>query len=305
MNNIERSYYQQELFDVSVIIVNWNAGEYLQKTIETLFKFNNDISYETIIIDNSSNKDEESYLYLDQALKYNNVTVVKSEENLGFAKANNLGMKLAKGRNFFILNPDVLFEDNCLKILSDYLDNNSDVGMVGPKVLAPDRSFRQECMRGKPYPKDTLFHIIGLAKKFPNNEYFNGYALWHLDHDVIQDCWALAGCSMMVKRELFEKIGGIDERYFMYEEETDWGIECKNAGYKVVYNPNSIVVHYKGVSTKKVQIKAIWIFTQSMMKFFKKHFWNDYNIFQKAFWTILIYGNFFLKLIVSKLRRQS
>ena len=300
--DIKKSFYTQESFDVSVIIVNWNAGKYLQETIESLFKHNKDVSYETIIIDNLSNKDEESYLYLDQVLKYNNITVVKSEENLGFAKANNLGMKLAKGRNFFILNPDVLFEDNCLKILSDYLDKNKDAGMVGPKVLAPDRSFRQECMRGKPYPKDTLFHIVGLAKKFPNNEYFNGYALWHLDHDVIQDCWALAGCSMMVKRELYEKIGGIDERYFMYEEETDWGIECKQVGYKVVYNPNSTVVHYKGATTRKIQIKANWIFTQSMMKFFKKHFWNNYSFFQKIFWTILIYGNFILKCIIAKIR---
>ena len=298
--NIQKSNYTNDKFDVSVIIVNWNSGKFLQETMQSLFYKNKDVSFETIIIDNDSDKNEESYLYLDRVLEYNNVTLVKSDKNLGFAKANNAGMQIAKGWKFFLLNPDVIFQDNCIKILSDYLDNNPDVGMVGPKVLSPDGSFQQPCLRGKPYPKDTLFHLMGLAKAFPNNEFFNGYALWHLDRNQIQECWALAGCSMMIKREVYDKIGGIDERYFMYQEETDWGIECRKAGYKVIYNPNSVITHYKGVTTSKIKIKSIWIFTQSMMKFFKKHFWNDYNIFQKAFWSTLIYGNFFLKLIIAK-----
>ena len=186
--DIQKSFYTQEQFDVSVIIVNWNAGKYLQETIDSLYKYNSNISYEVILVDNASNTDEESYLYLNELIKYNNVTIVRSEINLGFAKANNVGMNLAKGRNFFILNPDVLFEDNCLKICITALDQHNDVGMVGPNVLAPDRTFRQECMRGKPYPKDTLFHIVGLAKKFPNNEYFNGYTLLHLALNVFLEC---------------------------------------------------------------------------------------------------------------------
>lgn len=297
------SKYTADKFDVSVIIVNWNAGKYLEETIESLYEKNTDVSFEVIIIDNNSAKDEESYLFLDRITEHDNVTVVKSNENLGFAKANNLGMSIAKGNNFFILNPDVVFHDNCIKILSDYLNDNADVGMAGPKVLYADGSFQQPCLRGKPYPKDTLFHIIGLAKAFPKNEYLNGYALWHLDRNKIQECWSVSGCALMLKRELYEKIGGIDERYFMYQEETDWGIECKKAGYKVIYNPNTTITHYQGVTTKKMKAKSIWIFTQSMMKFFKKHFWNDYNIFQKIFWSALIYGNFVLKYIINLYRR--
>lgn len=291
-----------ENFDVSVIIVNWNAGKYLEETINSLREKANDISYEIIIVDNNSNKDEESYIFLDKLLEQNNITVIKSEENLGFAKANNIGMELAKGRNFLILNPDVTFHNNVIKILSDYLDNNETVGMVGPKVLNIDGSFQQPCLRGKPYPKDTLFHLIGLAKAFPKCEALNGYALWHLNRDEINECGALSGCCMMLKKSLYEEIGGMDEQFFMYQEETDWGLRTAKAGYKIVYNPNAEITHYQGVTTKKIKVKSIWIFTQSMMKFFKKHFWNDYNIFQKAFWTILIYGNFFLKLVVTKVR---
>lgn len=295
--------HDRDNFDVSVIIVNWNAGKYLQETIESLVDKCVGISYELIVIDNISDKSDESYTYIEQLLlKWNNFTFIKSEENLGFAKANNIGMSISKGRNLLILNPDVILHNNLLKILSDYLDKNSDVGMVGPKVLSYDGSFQQPCLRGKPNPKDTLFHIIGLAKAFPKNEYFNGYAMWNVDRNNINECWALSGCCMMLKKSLYEEIGGMDEQFFMYQEETDWGIRTKNVGKKVIYNPNAVVTHYQGVSTKKIQAKSVWIFTQSMMKFFKKHFWDDYNIFQKAFWTTLIYGNFFLKLVVAKVR---
>lgn len=301
-NEIIKSTSTIENFDVSVIIVNWNAGKYLEETINSLREKANDISYEIIIVDNNSNKDEESYIFLDKLFEQNNIIVIKSEENLGFAKANNIGMELAKGRNFLILNPDVTFHNNVIKILSDYLDNNETVGMVGPKVLNIDGSFQQPCLRGKPYPKDTLFHLIGLAKAFPKCEALNGYALWHLNRDEINECGALSGCCMMLKKSLYEEIGGMDEQFFMYQEETDWGLRTAKAGYKIVYNPNAEITHYQGVTTKKIKVKSIWIFTQSMMKFFKKHFWNDYNIFQKAFWTVLIYGNFFLKLVVAKVR---
>lgn len=296
--------HDRDNFDVSVIIVNWNAGKYLQETIESLVDKCVGISYELIVIDNISDKSDESYTYIEQLLlKWNNFTFIKSEENLGFAKANNIGMSISKGRNLLILNPDVILHNNLLKILSDYLDKNSDVGMVGPKVLSYDGSFQQPCLRGKPYPKDTLFHIIGLAKAFPKNEYFNGYAMWNVDRNSINECWALSGCCMMLKKSLYEEIGGMDEQFFMYQEETDWGIRTKNVGKKVIYNPNAVVTHYQGVSTKKIQAKSVWIFTQSMMKFFKKHFWNDYNIFQKAFWTTLIYGNFVLKYVKVKVKR--
>ncbi|MBE7711519.1 MAG: glycosyltransferase family 2 protein [Cyanobacteria bacterium SIG31] len=298
-----KSTYTQDLFDVSIIMVNWNAGKYLEDTINSLREKTQDILFEIILIDNNSDKNEESYFFIDKLLEQNNVTVIKSEENLGFAKANNIGMEIAKGRNFLILNPDVVFHNNVIKILSDYLDNNEAVGMVGPKVLNPNGSFQQPCLRGKPYPKDTLFHLIGLAKAFPKCEALNGYALWHLNRDEINECGALSGCCMMLKKSLFEEIGGMDEQFFMYQEETDWGLRTAKAGKKTVYNPNAIVTHVGGVTTRAVQVKTIWIFTQSMMKFFKKHFWNDYNFVQKAFWTTLIYGNFVLKYVKAKVKR--
>ena len=303
-SEVLRSNYTAESFDVSVIIVNWNGGKYLEETINSLRENTIEISYEIILIDNNSNKEEESYLYLEKLIQFENVTIIKSDENLGFAKGNNRGMELAKGRNLLLLNPDVILHNNMLKILSDYLDNNENVGMAGPKVLNIDGSFQHSCLRGQPYPKDTLFHIIGLSKKYPDNEKFNKFALLHLDINKINECGGLSGCCMMVKKSLYDEIGGMDEQFFMYEEETDWCFRTTKTGKKIIYDPNAVVTHYQGVTTKKIKVKSIWIFTQSMMKFFKKHFWDDYNIFQKIFWTILIYGNFFLKLVVANVRSK-
>ena len=289
--------------DVSIIIVNWNSDEYLKKTIESLTAKTQNIFYELIIVDNASSEENESYKYInDELLNWNNFTFVKSKINLGFAKANNIGMKLAKGRNFLILNPDVIFHNNIIKTLSIFLDNNKNVGMVGPKVLNVDGSFQQPCLRGKPYPKDTLFHLIGLAKAFPKCKFLNGYSLWYLDRDKINECWALSGCCMMVKKSLFEQIGGMDEEFFMYQEETDWGIRTKQAGKSIIYNPEAVVTHYQGVTTKKIKLESVLIFTQSMEKFFKKYFWGNYNFIQKAFWIMLIWGNFGLKAIKEVVR---
>jgi len=301
-SHIITSNYTADEFDVSVIIVNWNAGKYLEETINSLYEKTHDISYEIILVDNNSNKDEESYLYLDKLINYDNVTIVKNDENLGFAKANNKGMEIAKGQNFLILNPDVIFHNNIIKILSDYLNTNDYVGMVGPQIFDINGNFQQNCMKGRPYPSDTLFHLIGLAKVFPNCKALNGYALRYLNKEEINECWGLSGCCMMLKKSLYEKVGGMDEQFFMYQEETDWGLRAINAGFKIIYNPNAAITHYQGVTTKKIKVESIWIFTQSMLKFFKKHFWSKYNIFQKAFWVTLIYGNFFLKLIIANVR---
>ena len=288
-------------FDVSVIIVNWNAGKFLQETIESLYNKTQNLNFEIYVFDNNSVKTDESFLYLNKLSQKENITIIKSESNLGFAKANNIVMQKAQGRNFLILNPDVVFKNNVIKILSDYLDSNSDVGMVGPKVLNPDGTFQQPCLRGRPYPMDTLFHLIGFAKAFPSCKFFNRYALWNLNRDEINECWGLSGCCMMVKKSLFDEIGGMDEQFFMYQEETDWGLRTKYIGKKIIYNPNAKVIHYQGVTTKKIELKSVLIFTKSMEKFFKKHFWKRYNIFQKAFWITLIWGNFLLKFIQKKL----
>ena len=284
-------------FDVTVVIINYNSGNYLKETIKSLFKKTQNINYEVIIIDNNSELKDASVQFInDELIKYPHTTIIKSKENNGFGKANNIGIKQSKGKNILLLNPDVILENNAVKILSDYLNQNEKIGMVGPKVLNTDGTFQSSCMRGEPDPAAVFFHISKL-NFLKNHPKYYAFSMENKNNDEINEVVGLSGCFMMVKKQLINEIGAFDEQFFLYQEETDWCYRAYKAGWKLIYNPFAVVTHYKGVTTANNRLKNNFIFTQSMMKFFKKHYWQNYNIFQKAFWTILIWGNFVLKYI--------
>jgi len=297
-----QSTIKQTSIAVSVIIVNWNSGNYLKITLDSLYKHTKDIEFEVIILDNNSNKDDLSYkLLADYQTKYSNLKVIYNKDNLGFAKANNIGIKQSLGRYVLLLNPDVIVESNVVKILSDYMDSNQNVGMSGPKVLNPDRTFQTSCLRGEPYPMCVLYHLSGLAGIFKNNSKLNQFTLMHLDKNQIQKAAGLSGCCMMVRKELIEKIGAMDEQFFLYQEETDWCWRAFKAGAELIYNPEAIIVHDRGSITKQRLLKTNYVFCASMMKFFKKHHFSRYNFFQRAFFTVLIWSNFGVRYVKLKL----
>ncbi len=292
---IDNQYSDINIVDVSIVIVNWNSGSYLKQTVETLKKHTHNIKYEVIIVDNNSNKEDPGYKFLIENEFDKNFKNILLDQNLGFAKANNLGIDISKGRNILILNPDVVIYENTVKILSDHLDANLSTGMVGPKVLNPDGSFQLPCMRGEPYPSDVFFHLSGLSRLFQNNPNFNKYSLFHLNRNKSQEITILSGCCMMVKKDLIQDIGKMDEQFFLYQEEPDWCWRAKKKNWKIIYNPGTYITHHQGISTKKQLLKSNYIFTQSMIKFFKKYHWDRYNIFQRLFWQSLIWGNFGIK----------
>ena len=220
---------------------------------------------------------------------------------MGFGKANNLGIYLCQSEYILLLNPDVIVKNNIIEILSDYLNENPDIGMIGPKVLNEDGSFQASCLRGEPNPLDVFYTLSGISKLFKKNPNFNKFSLFHLDREQVQKTAGLSGCCLMVRKEVIEELGAFDEQFFLYQEETDWCWRVYKAGWDLVYNPNAKIVHYKGVTTKQKLLRNNLVFTQSMMKFFKKHHWKDYNVFQKIFWSILIWGNFVFKYLNIKI----
>ena len=248
------------IIDVSIIIVDWNSGDYLKKTIESLYKWTNNINFEVIILDNNSNINNKSYKYLTNDILtagYPNLKIIFNKKNLGFAKANNKGIDVSSGRHILLLNPDVILQNNIVKILCDYLDENPEVGMIGPKVLNLDGSFQSPCLRGEPNPKDVLFHLSGIAAQFSNNPKYNKFTLSYLDRDDTNSTGVagLSGCCMMVRREVINNIGKMDEQFFMYQEETDWCWRAYKAGWKLVYNPEAVIFHEKGACNLSGQMR--------------------------------------------------
>ena len=253
--------------DLSIIIVNYNVKEFLQNLIHSIFKSALNISYEIIIIDNAS--DDGSVEFIKD--KFPEIKLISNEKNLGFSKANNLGLKIAKGKYLLLLNPDALLREDTLQKMMEFFRNTPDAGLAGCKILNPDGSLQLACRRSFPGPWTSFCKVTGLSTIFPRSRIFARYNLTYLDENQSYEVDAISGSFMMMKREVYEKVGGFDEEFFMYGEDLDLCYRIQKAGYKVYYVHDTQIIHYKGESTKRSSFDETKVFYNAMNLFVKKH----------------------------------
>jgi GT2 family glycosyltransferase len=254
--------------DLSIIIVNYNVKEFLQNLLHSIDKAAQNITHEIIIVDNAS--DDGSIEFLQQ--KFPKVKLIINKENLGFGKANNIGMKIAKGRYFLLLNPDTLLSENLLQEMTAFLDKTIEAGMAGCKILNPDGTLQLACRRSFPGPWTSFCKVTGLSTLFPKRKIFAHYNLTYLDENQTYEVDAISGSFMMMRKEVYEKTGGFDEDFFMYGEDLDLCYRIQKEGYKVFYVHSAQIIHYKGESTKRSSIDDTKLFYDAMHLFVKKHF---------------------------------
>ncbi len=253
--------------DLSIIIVNYNVKEFIQNLLHSIAKAARNIQYETIIVDNASNDGSVEFL----KEKYPEVKLIANKENLGFSKANNLGLKIAKGKYFLLLNPDTLLREDTLQKMIEFFKTVPDAGMAGCKILNPDGSLQLACRRSFPGPWTSFCKVTGLSTLFPKSKIFARYNLTYLDENQTYEVDAISGSFMMLKKEVFDNIGGLDEDFFMYGEDLDLCYRVQKSGYKVYYVHSTQIIHYKGESTKRSSIDETKIFYDAMNLFVKKH----------------------------------
>ncbi len=253
--------------DLSIIIVNYNVKEFLQNLIHSIFKSALNISYEIIIIDNAS--DDGSVEFIKD--KFPEVKLISNEKNIGFSKANNLGLKIAHGKYLLLLNPDALLREDTLQKMMEFFRNTPDAGLAGCKILNPDGSLQLACRRSFPGPWTSFCKVTGLSSMFPRSRIFASYNLTYLDENQSYEVDAISGSFMMMKREVYEKVGGFDEEFFMYGEDLDLCYRIQKAGYKVYYVHDTQIIHYKGESTKRSSFDETKVFYNAMNLFVKKH----------------------------------
>lgn len=259
---------------LSIIIVNYNVKEFLANLFDTLYKALEGIEAEIIVVDNDSHDGSQEYI----KQYHPRVTLIESRENLGFSKANNLGLKIAKGRYLLLLNPDTLVREDTFRAMMDAMDKDDTIGMAGCKILNPDGTLQLACRRSFPGPWVSFCRITGLSSLFPNSKLFARYNLTYLDENDSYEVDAISGSFMMLKREVYEKIGGLDESYFMYGEDLDWCFRVQKAGFKVYYIHNTQIIHYKGESTKRSNIDETRHFYNAMHLFVKKNLSGSFLI---------------------------
>lgn len=225
--------------DVSVVIVNYNTRKLTGECIDSIFEKTSGITFEVIVIDNASQDGSIEAFRNDPRIVF-----IDSPENLGFGKANNLGIEQAKGRNILFLNSDTLLLNNALKILSDYLDNNPTVGACGGNLygedLKPQVSFEQTCPSIYGYLDNILLNGISILR-FGRSIKFNY-------HGKPMQVAYISGADLMIPKKVLEKTGGFDPAFFMYYEKIELCRRVIRTGYKIVSVPAAEIIHLEGRS---------------------------------------------------------
>ena len=252
---------------LSVIILNYNVRYFLELCVLSVEKAIQNLDAEIIVIDNNSSDD--SCAMMKQ--RFPNIKLIENKENLGFPKGNNSAVAAAKGEYICILNPDtVVAEDTFEKVLA-FARSKTDLGIVGCKLIDGTGNFLPESKRGIPTPWVAFTKIFGLYKIFPNVSFFNKYYAQHLDENQTGKVAILVGAFMVMKRELYNELGGFDENCFMYSDDIDLSYRTLKKGKSNYYFHETTVIHYKGESTVKDET-YMKRFQEAMNFFYKKHF---------------------------------
>jgi GT2 family glycosyltransferase len=253
---------------LSVIIVNYNVKYFLEQCLRSVVNASKNCNVEIFVVDNNSIDDSVELV----KTKFPEVILIDNKTNLGFSKANNQAIKQANGKYVLLLNPDtVVAEDTFEKVIA-FMDDNLVAGGLGVKMLDGKGNFLPESKRGLPTPLVAFYKIFGLSKLFPKSKTFGKYHLGFLDKDKTHEVDVLSGAFMLLRKETLDKIGLLDEDFFMYGEDIDLSYRVIKGGYKNYYFSETSIIHYKGESTKKSSVNYVFVFYNAMIIFAKKHF---------------------------------
>jgi GT2 family glycosyltransferase len=226
------------------------------------------IEAEILVIDNNSSDGSKDFF----AGKFPEVHFIWHDENIGFAKANNLALQECSGEYVLFLNPDTILPEDCLEKCTSFLEAQTTQSALGVRMIDGSGNFLRESKRGFPSPSTSLFKLAGLAKLFPHSKIFARYYLGNLDEHKNQEIDVLAGAFMMIPKKILDEVGSFDESFFMYGEDIDLSYRIQKAGYKNYYFADSTIIHFKGESTKKGSLNYVRMFHKAMMLFVKKHY---------------------------------
>lgn len=284
---------------LSIIIVNYNVKYFLEQCLLSVRQAIENIEAEVFVVDNNSVDGSQKML----KERFPKVKTIFNKDNVGFAVANNQAIRQSTGKYVLLLNPDTVVEKDTFTKIIDFMDAHPDAGGLGVKMVDGKGRFLPESKRSLPTPAVSFYKIFGLSKLFPKSKKFGKYHLTYLDKDEIHEVEILAGAFMLMRKEALDKVGLLDETFFMYGEDIDLSYRLILGGYKNYYYPKTRIIHYKGESTKKGSLNYVYMFYNAMILFAKKHF-SDKNI--KLFSFLIncaIYFRAFLAILVRFIKK--
>ncbi len=231
--------------NLSIIIINWNSADYVMKCIQTIQEETHETDYEIIVVDNASFDGCGERL----SSLYPEVVFIQSQENLGFARGNNLGAKHASGSVLLFLNPDTEIRYHAIDRLYNCIQNMPDCGVLGCKLLNRDGSIQTSCVRALPTPLNQAVDSDFLRRIFSRSSLWGTWEAFSSRQPC--EVQAISGACMLLKSDVFQKVGGFSSEYFMYTEDMDLCFKVWRIGLKIYHVPNAVIVHYGGGSSKK------------------------------------------------------
>lgn len=281
--------------DVSIIIVNYNTCQMTSECIDSIIQKTVGISYEIILVDNASTDDSKEFFQQDSRVRY-----IYNNENLGFGRANNIGVNFAIGRNILFLNSDTLLVNNAIKILSDYLDENEFVGAVGGNLYAknmmPVHSFR----RFTPIFFDLSILLVDIPARiiFGKNKEHN-----FTDHVIVVN--TIVGADLMIKKNVLDIVGLFDSRFFMYCEETELCHRIRKAHYRIVSVPLAKIIHLEGASFPDgKRIERMKMNRNNLKLYCMIHYGHIYTVFINLIWKMTVLSRIVYYSIINSPKKE-
>jgi len=289
--------------DLSIIIVTWNSEEEIAECLRSVsdrIGKEGEFVFEIIIVDNNSSDNTHRVLEKFKSYFDKKITLIRNSVNLGFTKACNQGIELAKGQNVLFLNPDTEIIDDALYKLCNYLNSNEKIGATAPQLLYEDMTIQYSC-RTLPKYRDMFFELKLLSALFPKSKFFARWKMRYFPHNELSEVEQPMAAALMVKKNLLVKIGNMDERFVMFFNDIDLCKKILDKGYKIAFYPEAKVIHKKGSSVYQDRARMIRMWNEDCLSYFKKH---DYNI---VFYSLLFMGlkiSGFFRIIFVKIKRR-
>lgn len=255
---------KSDAVELSVIIVSWNVRDLLRQCLSSIALNKDNLQLEVIVVDSASSDDTVAMV----AREFPDVHILAQSENVGFPRGNNIGMRAASGRYLLLLNPDTRVLAGALVKLVSFINGKPEIGVVGPRLRYPDGTI-QSSRRRFPTMFTAFFESTWLESYAPRPVLRSYRVLDVPEGETVEVDWVM-GAALLVRSEVIETVGLMDESYFMYSEELDWCRRIKEAGWRIVYYPEAEVVHYEGKSSEQAVTSRHINFQRAKLRYFRK-----------------------------------